>query len=40
MEVAHDAYEKAMVQHGLLPSAIKIIRAAAEQNIEQLDQEE
>ena len=40
LEIAHGAYEQAMVQHGLLPASIKSIRALAEQNIQELENEE
>ncbi|MDL4819097.1 hypothetical protein [Actinomadura opuntiae] len=40
LEIAHGAYEQAMVQHGLLPASIKTIRAMAEQNITALEDEE
>ncbi|WP_267900404.1 hypothetical protein [Actinomadura spongiicola] len=40
MEIAHGAYEQAMVQHGQLPAQIKATRALAEQNIQELENEE
>ncbi|MDL4770705.1 hypothetical protein [Actinomadura xylanilytica] len=40
LDVAHGAYEQAMAQQGLLPDAIKVIRAMAELNIEELNEEE
>ncbi|WP_165970628.1 hypothetical protein [Actinomadura sp. 6K520] len=38
--IAHGAYEQTMRQQGMLPDAIKVIRAMAEQNINELDEEE
>jgi hypothetical protein len=40
LEIAHGAYEQAMVQQGLLPDSIKLIHAMAEQNIHELNNQE
>ncbi|MBO2464484.1 hypothetical protein [Actinomadura violacea] len=40
LDIAHGAYEQAMIQQGLLPDAVKVIRAMAEQNIQELNNEE
>jgi hypothetical protein len=40
LEIAHGAYEQAMVQHGLLPDSIKTIRAMAEKNVQELETQE
>ncbi|MQY07283.1 hypothetical protein [Actinomadura macrotermitis] len=40
LEIAKAAYEEALIRHGMLPAAIAVVHAYAEQNLEALEAEE